>query len=113
MHFSTKGMLSFQVFAAALIAATAGIAAEPEVNLLLEGTFKPVIMHGRPSAAYGWYLVDRARINHSKKTKKYLSGEGCFSLDFKDGVMTVSLPDPLNPAYVKQRMEFGSRVSRP
>jgi hypothetical protein len=90
-----------------------GIAAEPEINLLREGTFKPVIMHGRPSAASGWWLIDRARIEHQKRTKKYLSGEDCFALDFKEGAMTISFPDPLNPAYVKQRMEFRSSVSQP
>lgn len=100
------------VIAAGLMASV-GIAAEPEINLLREGTFKPVMMHGRPSAAHGWWLVDRARIEHQKRTKKYLSGEDCFALDFKDDVMTISFPDPLNPAYVKQRMEFRSSVSQP
>ena len=98
---------------AAELMTSLGIAAEPEINLLREGTFKPVMMHGRPSAAHGWWLIDRARIDHQKRTEKYLSGEDCFSLDFKDDVMTVSFPDPLNPAYVNQRMEFRSSVSQP
>ncbi|MDD5727776.1 MAG: DUF4838 domain-containing protein, partial [Victivallales bacterium] len=83
------------------------------MNLLNEGTFKPVTMHGRPSAARSWYLIDRARLAYESRIRKYLPGDKCFALDFKDGAMTVSFPDPLNPAYARQRMEFCSAVSRP
>ncbi|MDD5727283.1 MAG: DUF4838 domain-containing protein [Victivallales bacterium] len=91
-----------------------GIAADAELNLLCEGTFKPVIMHGRPSAAYGWTWRDYARRDYiSKNGHKYLSGDGCFNLDFKNGAMTVSFPDPLHPAYVNKRVAFYSRISNP
>ncbi|MDD5727720.1 MAG: DUF4838 domain-containing protein [Victivallales bacterium] len=92
---------------------TSASTSEREINLLCTGDFKPVMMHGRPSAAYGWWLFDWARVNHQKRTRKYLSGEGCFELAFQDGAMIVSFPAPLNPAYVKQRMEFRSCVSQP
>ncbi|MDD5727114.1 MAG: hypothetical protein PHV59_00995, partial [Victivallales bacterium] len=98
-----------------MLTATLGIAAEPEINLLYTGDFKPVVMHGRPSAAYGWSLNDLARLMYRYRSKsgKYLSGENCFSLGFKDGAMTISFPDPLHPFYKDYWLEFSSQVSQP
>ena len=88
---------------------------DTEINLVQQGDFKPVIMHGRPSAAFGWYLRDQPRGRYSGKTRKYLSGEGLFELSFADGAVTFSYPDPLHPAYEKatEPIVFAPRVASP
>ena len=101
---------------AAVFAAALGLAgADAEVNLVQQSTFKPVIMHGKPSAAFGWFLRDKPRIRFAAKTRKYLSGEGLFELKFADGAVTFAYPDPIHPAYVKtpETVNFCPRVASP
>jgi hypothetical protein len=113
MFFSVNRMLAILFLGVVLHTVSVEAAAEPEINLLFEGTFKPVIMHGRPTAAYAWKLTDHARLSHQRNTGKYMSGEGCFSLDFQNGALTIAFPTPLNPAYVNQRLDFSSMISQP
>ena len=112
-----KPLLLFRsgFFAAALLAAAAAPGADTEINLVQQSDFKPVIMHGRPSAAFGWYLMDGPRNDSARLLGKYVSGEGCFELTFADGAVTFAYPDPLNPVYTKSKkpIVFSTRVAQP
>ena len=78
-----------------------------ELNLIGESTFKPVVMHGRTSAAYGWAMRDAARQKAGSWNKgKYLSGEGLFFLKVENGTMTLAFPEKLHPAYKNNGVEF-------
>ena len=103
------------IFAAALVAAFAAPGAEAEINLVQQSDFKPVIMHGKPTAAFGWHLLDGPRNHSCRKLGKYVSGEGCFELKFADGAVTFAYPDPLAPVYVKSTkpVVFSTRVAWP
>jgi len=96
------------VFFAVLLAAFRLPAVEvKELNLIGESSFKPVVMHGRVSAAYGWAMRDKARQKAGSWNKgKYLSGEGLFVLKVEDGTMTLAFPEKLHPAYEKYGVEF-------
>jgi len=83
------------VFATALPLA----GADTEINLVQQADFKPVVMHGRPTAAFGWYLHDGPRYVAYHDHGKYVSGEVCFKLSFDNGAVTFTYPDPLNPVY--------------
>ncbi len=90
------------VFVMAGIAAMQLAAVEvPELNLLTDSKFTPVEMHGRTTAAFGWAMSDNPRRNAGGLHGKYLSGEGLFDLEVKDGVMRVSYPEELHPVYRK------------
>ena len=39
-------------------------------NLLQNGKFEPLYMHGKPTAAFGWYLRDQPRSKFAAKTRK-------------------------------------------
>ena len=97
---------------AALLAAFRLAAVEvAELNLIGESTFKPVVMHGRVSAAYGWAMRDKARQRAgSWNNGKYLSGEGLFLLKVADGTMTLVFPEKLHPAYEKNGVEFANVI---
>ncbi|MBP5532011.1 MAG: DUF4838 domain-containing protein, partial [Lentisphaeria bacterium] len=103
------------VFSAALFAAAAAPGADTPINLVQQADFKPVVMHGRPTGAFGWYLVDRPRSRFGGKSRKYLSGEGLFELKFADGAVTFVYPDQLHPAYVKSpvTVDFCPRIASP
>ena len=78
-----------------------------ELNLIGESTFRPVVMHGRVSAAYGWAMRDTARQKAGSWNKgRYLSGEGLFELKVEGGTMTLVFPEKLHPAYEKHGVEF-------
>ena len=108
-------LLLSTIFSSAFFTAFAASGADTEINLVPHGEFKPVVMHGKPSAAFGWYLRDQPRGRYSGKTRKYLSGEGLFDLSFADGAVTFAYPDPLHPAYVKSpvTVDFCPRLAAP
>ena len=89
--------------------------ADTEINLVQQADFKPVVMHGRSTGAFGWYLVDGPRSESQRIHGKYLSGDGCFELKFADGAVTFAYPDPLNPVYAKSKrpIVFSTRVAWP
>ena len=91
-------------------------AADTPINLLQYGKFQPIMMHGKPSAARGWFLFDTPRENYIKKTRSYISGEDCFKLEFgPDGEFTFRFTDPLAAPYreTPDFLTFGSRVGWP
>ena len=57
-----------------------------ELNLLTGSKFLPVEMHGRTTAAYGWGMRDNPRLRAGGLHGKYLSGEGLFDIEVKDGI---------------------------
>ena len=80
-----------------------------ELDLISENTFRPVTMHGRVSAAYGWGMRDNARLKAGNfYDGKYLSGEGLFDLKVENGTMTVSYPENLFPGYNKNDVEMSN-----
>ena len=106
------------ILLAALLGATlhGAAAADTEINLLQHGDFTPVVMHGKPSAARGWYLFDTPRGNFIRKNRTYISGEECFKLDFPgNGELFFRFTDPLAAPYRAERefLSFGSRVGWP
>ena len=50
-------------------------AADTPFNLLPVDRFEPVVMHGRVSAARGWYMHDVPRFDYIFGKGIYLSGE--------------------------------------
>ena len=78
-------------------------AADTPINLLPVDRFAPVVMHGRISAARGWWMRDDPRYDCTCRDRRYLSGEKCFTLDCKDGVFTIRFLDPLPAGYEKAR----------
>ena len=106
-------LLAPALLAAALTLPLSG--ADTEINLVPQGAFKPVMMHGKPSAAFGWYLRDQPRSRFAGKTRRYLSGEGLFELKFENGAVTFVYPDPIHPAYVKSpvAVDFCPRLASP
>jgi len=82
-----------------------------ELDIISDSTFKPVVMHGRVSAAYGWGMRDLARMKAGNwYDGKYLSGEGLFELKVENGTMTVTFPEKLHPAYKKTGVEFNNVI---
>ena len=53
-------MMRHFILLAALLGGMLLHAADTPINLLQTGKFEPVIMHGKPSAARGWYLFAHA-----------------------------------------------------
>ena len=97
----------FGIFAAFPLAAVE----VKELNLIGESSFKPVVMHGRVSAAYGWAMRDKARQKTGSWNKgKYLSGEGLFELKVENGTLTLVFPEKLHPAYRKNGVEFANVI---
>ena len=98
---------SLILFAALLAVFRLAAVEVKELNLIGESTFKPVVMHGRVSAAYGWAMRDQARQKAGSWNKgKYLSGEGLFFLKVENGTMALAFPEKLHPAYNKNGVEF-------
>ena len=99
--------LSIVLFAGMLTALRLAAVEVRELDLIGESSFKPVVMHGRTSAAYGWAMRDKARQKAGSWNKgRYLSGEGLFELKVADGTMTLAFPEKLHPAYEKNGVEF-------
>ena len=100
---------------AALFAVFAATAADTPINLVQQSDFKPVVMHGRETGAFGWFLLDGPRYESQRVHNTYVSGDGCFELKFADGAVTFAYPDPLNPAYAKSKrpIVFSTRVAWP
>ena len=84
----------------------------PELNLAIDSKFKPVEMHGRTTAAFGWEMRDNPRLKASGLFGNYLSGEGLFDLKVEDGVMTLIFPEKLHNVYKKGDIEFDYTRSR-
>ena len=106
------------VFSAALFAAAAAPGADTPINLVQQADFKPVVMHGKPSAAFGWYFFDGPRYRYIRGENRYLSGEKCFRLSFENDAMTLTWSDPLevaytHPKYKKNPIYLATRVSWP
>ena len=82
-----------------------------ELDLIRDNTFKPVMMHGRVTAAYGWGMRDLPRMRAGNwYDGKYLSGEGLFDLKVENGTMTVSYPENLYPGYKKYDVEINNII---
>lgn len=92
-------LFALAAFVAALTTVSVAAVEVKELNLLIDSKFRPVEMHGRTSAAYGWAMKDTARLAASGLHGNYLSGEGLFELEVKDGVMTIKYPEKLHRAY--------------
>ena len=86
-------------------------AADTRIDLLKEGTFKPVSMHeGMVTAARGWSMRDTGRRYSSSKKRMYVSGEECFTLSYADGAFSIVFKKPLNPVYKHGSVRLNSRV---
>ena len=98
----------------ALFSGNAAVKDTP-VNLLQTGEFKPVRMHNKVTAAFGWFFLDWARFKYIRQTVSYVSGEDCFEFDCKDGIATFRFKDPLHKMYRQYNdfLFFGSRVGWP
>ena len=109
-HFPTAG-----AFAAIFAGVLSLFGADTEINLVQQTDFAPVIMHGRETGAFGWYLFDGPRYDSYRLERKYLSGEGCFELKFADGAITFAYADPLAPIYAKSKrpVVFSTRIAWP
>ena len=81
-------LFAFSLCAAAFAAANSPAVEMKELNLLTDSKFTPVEMHGRTTAAFGWGMDDAPRRSASGLHGKYLSGEGLFDIEVKDGVFT-------------------------
>ena len=107
------------VFASFVAAAvfTAASAAETgiAINLLRTGEFRPVVMGGEETAAFGWYMRDQGRERAIAAAKRYVSGEECFKLEFKDRALVIRFKDPLPAGYCdpKAPIRFHSSVAFP
>jgi hypothetical protein len=95
-----KRLVGLAVFATALAAPLFAVEVK-ELNLLTDSKFEPVEMHGRTTAAFGWAMSDNPRRGAGGLHGKYLSGEGLFDLEVKDGIMTLKYPEKLHPVYKK------------
>lgn len=84
--------------------------ADTRVNLLKEGKFKPVYMHGMVTAARGWSMHDNARVYSISKKRQYISGEECFQLKYADGTFSILFKKPLNPCYRHGEILLSSRI---
>ena len=92
---------AFALCAAAFAALPLAAVEVKELNLLTGSKFEPVEMHGRTTAAFGWGMNDESRRKASGLHSHYLSGEGLFELEVKDGVFTLKYPEDLHPVYKK------------
>ena len=93
--------------AAALLFAAVGVsAASARVNLLADGSFKPVRMTGDVSAIRGWTIYDLSRRAYVSKYNRYLSGVGLFTLTEEDGVVKITFPKKLHSAYTEFKLPF-------
>ena len=81
-------------------------AADTEVNMLRFDRIEPVMIHGKLTGIRGCMMNDLARTRWIGKHRKYIPGEECFKLDVKDGVATISFPDPLPAPYVENPGEM-------
>ena len=103
-----KKFLSLLALGGCLLSATAEAPKLVDTgdNLLQNGKFEPVCMHGKPSAAKGWQLNDNSRRAYNKRSRKYFPGEECFTLEFSGDGMTMRFPKPLAEPYVKVNEPF-------
>ena len=106
--------LRFKVLCAAgaLLALLPAAKGENPFNLFQTGRFEPIEMHGKPSAARGWYLFDNGRA----ASPVYTPGDKCFKLDFPgDGSLIFRFLSPLADAYKRnpRALYFGSRIPWP
>ena len=98
-----------KIFAAAAAAALAGqldAVTMSELDIIADGKFKPVELHGRTTAAFGWEMYDQPRLKASGLHGNYLSGEGLFDIKVEDGILTVSFPNKLHNIYKNGVAEF-------
>ena len=103
-----KRLFALALFAAGAAAQLAAVEVK-ELNLLTGSKFEPVEMHGRTTAAFGWGMNDEPRRSASGLHGNYLSGEGLFDLEVKDGVFTVKYPEELHRVYKKGgEVKFGN-----
>ena len=78
---------------------------DAEVNLFRADKIEPAYIHGEVTAVSGYTMRDRARDRYIAKHRQNFSGEDCFKIDVRDGVMTLSFPDPLPAPYAENRGE--------
>ena len=76
---------------------------DAEVNLFRADKIEPAYIHGKVTAVSGYTMRDRARDRYIAKHRQNFSGEDCFKIDVRDGVMTLSFPDPLPAPYAENR----------
>ena len=103
-------LTGFFAVAAALTVAGAPLEDTP-LNLLKEGTFQPIYMHGMVTAARGWAMNDSGRLYSIRKKRIYVSGEDCFKLSYADGVFSIVFNRPLNPVYKHGEIMLSSRTA--
>ena len=84
------------------------------LNLLQTSDFKPVKMHGRTTAAFGWFMIDWPRYFHIRE-RSYVPGDQCFTFECENNTAVFRYTDPLHPIYAnsKRSVLFASRVGWP
>ena len=104
-----KRLVGLAVFAVALAAVRLAAVEVKELNLLDGSKFEPVEMHGRTTAAFGWAMSDEPRRKACGLHSQYLSGEGLFDIEVKDGILTLKYPEKLHSIYKKGgEVKFGN-----
>ena len=104
-----KRLTELGVLVAALAAARLAAVEVKELNLLDGSKFDPVEMHGRTTAAFGWAMSDEPRRKACGLHSQYLSGEGLFDIEVKDGILTLKYPEKLHSIYKKGgEVKFGN-----
>ena len=96
----------FAAVGAVALAGQLGAVTMSELDIIADGKFKPVELHGRTTAAFGWEMYDQPRLKASGLHGSYLSGEGLFDIKVEDGILTVSFPEKLHNIYKKGVVEF-------
>ena len=102
----TKFRKIFAAAGAAALVGQLGAVTMSELDIIADGKFKPVGLHGRTTAAFGWEMYDQPRLKASGLHGSYLSGEGLFDIKVEDGILTVSFPEKLHNIYKNGVVEF-------
>ena len=110
-----KRLFFFASFTAAVFAAAFAAESGIPIDLLRTGEFRPVVMGGEATAAFGWYMRDQARERAVAAAKRYVSGEECFKLEFKDLALIIRFKEVLPEGYCdpKAPIRFCSSTAFP
>ena len=102
MKYYTKHIFCLALAAFSLAAEAKSI----RLDLLHDGSFKPVIMNNRITALRGWVIYDYPRRDYVSKYHNYVSGDGLFDLTEEDGFVKITFPEKLHEAYVNSKRKF-------
>ena len=95
------------LFAAAVLCFSGAAAKSERLDLLHDGSFKPVRMNNRITALRGWVIYDYPRRDFVSKYHNYLSGDGLFEFtEDEGGFVKLTFPEKLHEAYVKPKRKF-------